>query len=528
MKGVSPLLIVAACLAATPILPPALTGQVGTLRYPSTRKGPEVDVYFGTRVADPYSWLENDTSREVMEWVREENAVTGAYLAAIPFRGQLKARLEEAYNYPKYSSPFKKLGKYVYAKNDGLQNQSVLYIQDGPNGKPSVLLDPNTLSRDGTAALAGYTFSNDMRYMAYGISQGGSDWRDVYVMDVATRKPLPDHIRWVKFASYAWEGDGFFYSRFDAPTDSANALTSSNDFQSVWYHRVGTFQDQDRKIFDDRTHPRRFNEVETTEDERFEILSIADPAAGTRGNALYVRDVRKKGTSFVPVVTSFDDEFDVIDDLGERLLVQTNRHAPNWKLVSIDPSHPEERDWKVILPEAAEPLQGVSTAGGKIIAVYLKDVAARAFVYDATGHREAEVSFPTYGTASGFGGEPSDSTVFYTFSSFTFPRTIFEYNLRSRQSTLFRASEVKFDPHAYTTTQVFYASKDGTRIPMFLVSRNGITRNGKNPVLLYGYGGFNISIDPVFNPLLIPLLDQGFVYASANIRGGSEYGEKWH
>jgi prolyl oligopeptidase len=367
-----------------------------------------------------------------------------------------------------------------------------------------------------------------MRYMAYGISQGGSDWRDVFVMDVASRKPLPDHLRWVKFSSYAWQGNGFFYSRFDAPADTASALSASNDFQSVWYHRAGTGQDQDRLVFDDREHPKRFNDVGTTEDERFEILSIGDPASGRRGNALHVRDVRKGGKSFTPVVTSFDDRFEVIDDVGDALLVQTNRHAPNWKLLLIDPARPEESNWKVILPEKTEPLQSVGTAGGKIFAVYAKNVASHAYVYDSTGHLENEIPFPTYGAVYGLGGERGDSTVFYTFNSFTFPHTIYEYNIRTRGSSLFRGSEVKFDPRAYTTTQVFCTSKDGTRVPMFLVHRNGVRPDGRNPVLLYGYGGFNISTDPEFDPLLIPLLDQGVIYASANIRGGSEYGEKWH
>jgi len=515
-------------LALLIAFPSPLHGQEGRVPYPPTRKGTDVDVHFGVRVPDPYAWLENDTSEAVARWVAAENSVTNAYLEAIPFRAQMKSRLAEVYNYPKYSAPFKKHGRYVFAKNEGLQNQSVLYIQEGRGGTPRVLLDPNALSADGTAALAGYSFSSDMRYMAYGISQGGSDWRDVFVMDIAARKPLPDHLRWVKFSSYAWEGEGFFYSRFDAPADTAGGLSASNDFQSVWYHHAGTGQEQDRPVFDDRKNPRRFNSVVTTEDERFEILSIGDPASGRRGNALYVRNVVKKEKSFTPVVTSFDDEFDVIDDVGGSLLVQTNRHAPNWRLLLIDPAHPEESSWQVILPEKAERLQGVGTAGGKIFAVYMKDVSSRAYVYDSTGHLENEIAFPTYGTVYGLGGERGDSTVFYTFNSFTFPHTIYEYNLRTRRSDLFRSSEVKFDPSAYTTSQVFYAGKDGTRVPMFLVHRNGVRRDGRNPVLLYGYGGFNISIDPEFDPLLIPLLDQGVIYASANIRGGSEYGEKWH
>jgi len=507
---------------------PLLLGQNGPIRYPVTPKGRQVDTYFGTHVPDPYAWLEQDTSDAVAKWVAEENSVTNAYLGAIPFRAAMRERLEKEYDYPKYSAPFKRLGKYVFAKNSGLQNQDVLYIQEGREGTPRVLLDPNTLSADGAAVLAEYSFSKDMRYMAYGISQGGSDWRDVFVLDVATGKRLPDQLRWVKFSSFAWEGKGFFYSRYDAPADTASALTATNECESVWYHTVGTSQDRDRLVFDDRQHPRRLYFLVTSEDERYEVLGMNEPASGKRGNALFVRDVSKGDTSFWPLISSFDDEYDFIDDLGGGLLVQTNRDAPNWKLLRIDPANPEEKNWKVVLPESSDPLQSVGTAGGKLFAVYMKDVASRAFVYDSLGRRENEIPFPTYGTVSGLGGERADTAVFYTFNSFTFPSAIYEYNLRTGQSVLFRSSEVRFNPRDFTTSQVFYRSKDGTRVPMFLVHKNGVKQDGRNPVVLYGYGGFDISLVPEFNPLLIPLLQQGVIYASANIRGGSEYGEKWH
>jgi prolyl oligopeptidase len=498
------------------------------LQYPHTPHGQQVDNYFGTLVRDPFRWLEADTAKAVAEWVAQENSVTSSYLEKIPFRAQLKARLEEIYNYPKYSAPMSRRGLTVFSRNNGLQNQSVLYLQHGRDGAPEVLIDPNTLSADGTARLAGYSFSLDMRYMAYGVSQGGSDWQDAYVMEVATRKVLPERLRWLKFSSYEWKGNGFYYSRFDAPADTARALTATNENQRVYFHRVGTDQIQDPLVFADPAHPRRFNSVGTTDDERFEVLYISDPFTGKRGNALYVRNAAKGEESFRAIVTGFDDNISVVDNFGDSLLVRTDRGAPNSKVVLLDPLHPEESHWTVVLPEKPDPLRSVGTAGGKIFASYMKDVASTAGVYDRWGKLENNIAFPTFGTVAGLDGEREDSTIFYTFTSFTFPTTIYEYNLRTRSSTLFRAPELKFNPDAYATAQVFYRSKDGTRIPMFIVHKKGIELNGRNPTLLYGYGGFNISTRPTFDPLLIPLLDQGVIYASPNIRGGSEYGEKWH
>jgi prolyl oligopeptidase len=506
----------------------ALAPDDTPLQYPHTPHGNQVDNYFGTLVRDPFRWLEEDTAKAVAEWVAQENGVTSSYLEKIPFRAQLKARLEEIFNYPKYSAPMSRRGLTVFSKNDGLQNQSVLYLQHGRDGAPEVLIDPNTLSTDGTVRLAGYSFSRDMRYMAYGLSQGGSDWQDAYVMDVATRKVLPERLRWLKFSSYEWKGNGFYYSRFDAPADTARALTATNENQRVYYHRVGTDQNQDPLVFADPAHPRRFNSVGTSDDERFEILYISDPFTGKRGNALYVRNAAQGEQSFRAIVTGFDDNISVVDNFGDSLLVRTDRGAPNSKVVLLDPLHPEEAHWTVVLPEKPDPLRTVGTAGGKIFASYMKDVASTAGVYDRWGKLENNMAFPTFGAVAGLGGEREDSTIFYTFTSFTFPTTIYEYNLRTRTSTVFRAPEVKFNPDAYETAQVFYRSKDGTRIPMFIVHKKGIELNGRNPALLYGYGGFNISTRPTFDPLLIPLLDQGVVYASPNIRGGSEYGEKWH
>jgi prolyl oligopeptidase len=440
----------------------------------------------------------------------------------------MQKRLEEMYNYPKYTAPLKKHGLYVFSKNDGLQNQAVMYIQKGRNGTPEVLLDPNTFSADGTARLVAPSFSADMTYLAYGISRAGSDWIEGYVMDIRTRALLPDRLRWIKFESFAWQGNGFFYSRFDAPVDTAKALSAANEGDRVLYHRVGTTQDEDRLVFEDRSHPKRFHLVSTTDDERFAILTVMDPSTGKRGYEVSVCDRSKGEKEFHPVVTGFDDVAWVADDLGEKLLMWTDRQAPNGRAVLVDPSRPADSSWVDLLPEQTEPLQTLGTGGGRIFAVYMKDVASRVAVYDTVGKRLDEIALPVPGTVWGIGGENEDTTVFYTFTSFTFPSTIYEYNIAARTSTIFRQSEVKFDPLSYATTQVFYTSKDGTRIPMFLVHRKGIVLDGRNPVLMYGYGGFKITIAPSFNPLLVPLLDEGVVYASPNIRGGGEYGEQWH
>jgi prolyl oligopeptidase len=440
----------------------------------------------------------------------------------------MQKRLEEMYNYPKYTAPLKKHGLYVFSKNDGLQNQAVMYIQKGRNGTPEVLLDPNTFSADGTARLVAPSFSADMTYLAYGISRAGSDWIEGYVMDIRTRALLPDRLRWIKFESFAWQGNGFFYSRFDAPVDTAKALSAANEGDRVLYHRVGTTQDEDRLVFEDRSHPKRFHLVSTTDDERFAILTVMDPSTGKRGYEVSVCDRSKGEKEFHPVVTGFDDVAWVADDLGEKLLMWTDRQAPNGRAVLVDPSRPADSSWVDLLPEQTEPLQTLGTGGGRIFAVYMKDVASRVAVYDTVGKRLDEIALPVPGTVWGIGGENEDTTVFYTFTSFTFPSTIYEYNIAARTSTIFRQSEVKFDPLSYATTQVFYTSKDGTRIPMFLVYRKGIVLDGRNPVLMYGYGGFKITIAPSFNPLLVPLLDEGVVYASPNIRGGGEYGEQWH
>ena len=516
-------LVVALIVAAT--LPVAAQ----EIRYPVATKVGHVDDYFGTKVADPYRWMEDDTASAVGKWVEAENAVTFAYLDRIPFRSRLRARLEELYNYPRYGAPSRRAGYYLFSKNDGLQNQSVLYIQRGPEGTPEILIDPNTLSTDGTVRLGAAALSRDGRYFAYGLSQGGSDWQEYRVMETATRRPLPDEIRWVKVSGLSWYQDGFFYSRYPAPDDTTKALSGSNEGHRVYYHRVGTPQSQDRLVFEDPAHPKRFHVVRVTEDERYLLLTISDrTVAGNIGNALYIQDLSVGETGFRPVITTFKDSYSVIDNVGEKLLVETNRNAPNSRVVEIDPADPREGQWREILPEKAEPLSGVSSAGGKLFATYMKDVTHRVYVHDLDGRREREIQLPTLGRVGGFGGQAQDTDVFYTFFSFTFPPTIYRYDIASGMSSVFRETEVPFNPSDYTTEQVFYQSKDGTRVPMFLVHKKDLVRDGQRPTLLYAYGGFNITQGPSFNPLRIALLEQGGVFALANLRGGGEYGEEWH
>ncbi len=499
------------------------------LQYPQTKKVDHVDTYFGVKVADPYRWLEDENSPETRQWIEEQNKVTFGYLERIPFRQQVKQRLEKLFDYPKYSAPFRRGEYFFFSKNEGLQNQSVLYRQRGLDGKPEVVLDPNTLSEDGTARLSGFTLSRDGKYAAYGISRAGSDWQDYYVMDMTALKNLSDTLRWIKASGTAWRGHGFYYSRYPTP-EKGKELTTKNVYQTVYYHQVGTSQSNDELVYEDKANPERFHNVGTTRDERLAFLIISERGKGKKGNALYCQDLAKSETAFKPIVAAIgDDSYGVVDNIGDRLLLRTDRNAPNGRVVLCDPINPDEKNWKEILAEKPEPLQGVGTAGGKLFASYLKDVTTRVYVHSVDGKLENEVNLPALGVAGGFGGEKDEKFVFYTFASFIFPPTIYRYDIAERKTSLFRAPQIpEFNPMEYETKQVFYSSKDGARVPMFLVHRKGLKLDGKNPTLLYGYGGFNISTSPSFSPLRLALLEQGFVYASANMRGGGEYGEKWH
>lgn len=520
--------LVSASLSLTSItrLARAHDGDTPKLIYPETKKVDVVDNYFGTKVPDPYRWLEDDNSPEVAAWVEAENKVTFGYLDKIAYRPQLKERLTKLLNYPKYGAPTRRGEWFFSTKNDGLQNQNVWYIQKGLDGAPELLLDPNKFSADGTSRLGAFSLSQAGKYIAYGISEGGSDWNEFHVLDVATRKPLSDQLQWIKFSGASWVGDdGFYYNRFPEP-EKGKKMTVKNEFQKVYYHKVGTPQSEDKLVYEDKDNPKRFQSIGVTEDQRFEILNLSDSSTGKKGDAIFFREL-KSDKPFTPIVAEIgDDTYGVIDSVDGGFLIETNHGAPNGKVVLYDP---KTRTWKDILPERAEPLEITSTVGGKLFATYLKDVTTRAYVYSLDGKLQNEIQLPGLGSAGGFGGRNDDKFLFYSFTSFNYPPTIFKYDIATRRSSVFRTVDIPgFKPTDYETKQVFYNSKDGTRVPLFLTHKKGIKLDGNNPTLLYGYGGFNIPTSPGFSALRIALLEQGVVYASANIRGGGEYGEKWH
>jgi prolyl oligopeptidase len=498
------------------------------IKYPHTRKVDQVDDYHGTRVADPYRWLEDDTSPETKAWVEAQNKVTFGYLNAIPYRDKLRARLTELVNYPRVSAPEKKQAWYLFTKNDGLQNQAVWYLQEGENGAPQVLLDPNTMSADGTTRVASLTFDGSASRIAYMKSAAGSDWQELHVLDTRTRTDLPDVVKWVKVSGIAWKGDGFYYSRYPEPAATGTEYSSMNEDHQVYFHALGTPQSSDHLVYRDSANPQRFHTLGTTEDERFAILSVSDRGKGKDGTAIYAMNLAQGETSFRAVWPEFDDDMSVIDNVGDKLLVMTNRKAPNRRVVLIDPLDPDEAKWHTIIPERPEPLEGVSTAGGRLFAVYLKDVTTRAYVHSLTGALEREIPFPGLGTAGGFGGERDASSVFYTYTSFTAPPTVYRYDIASGTSTVFREQKLPFDPTQFETRQVFVPSRDGTKVPAFIVAKKGLVLDGNNPTLLYGYGGFNVTLPPSFSALRVAFLEQGGVYVQANLRGGGEYGEAWH
>jgi prolyl oligopeptidase len=494
------------------------------LIYPQTKKVNVVDDYHGTRVADPYRWLEDDNAPEVKAWVEAQNRVTRDYLDAIACRAPIAKRLEELFDYPRYSAPFRVGEYYFFSKNDGLQNQSVFYFQKGLDGEPQVFIDPNSLSADGTVRIHLLGESQDDRYMAISRSEAGSDWQEMRVMEIAGHSELPDRLRWVKFSGAAWSGDGFYYSRYDEPK-SGEELKATNENQKVYYHKLGDPQEKDTLVFADPAHPLRYYGAGVSEDGRFLFLSISE---GTHGSELRFRDLAKKDDPFHLLCPGFEFDYAPVDNIGDRILVHTNCDAPNFRVVTIDSAHPGKENWETVIPEKPEVLLGVGTAGGKLFCDYLKDVSTRVIQHDLSGKQEREIDLPGLGTASGFNGRKEDRILFYTFTSFNYPPVIFRYDIASGASQPFRKSEAKFRPEDYEVRQVFYPSKDGTRIPMFIVHKKGLVRDGNNPALLYAYGGFNISMTPWFSAGNLVFLENGGVYAVANLRGGGEYGEAWH
>ena len=496
---------------------------IKTKPYPETRKDTTVvDDYFGTKVKDPYRWLEDDRSEETAAWVKAENEVTQDYVSQIPYRNAVRERLTELYDYPKYGAPSKEGEYYFFFKNDGLQNQSVLYRQHGLDGTPEVFLDPNTLSENGTVALVSVDFSKDHRYMAYAASTSGSDWVEIRVMDVESKALLPDVIRWVKFSGAEWSKDGFYYSRYDEPV-KGKEFSNANEYQKVYFHKLGTPQSEDRLVYKDSSHPLRYFTATVSEDDKYLFINASE---GTSGNEILYRKTADNGP-FKVLFPGFDNDYAIVDCENDRLLVYTNNGAENFRQAEADlsQSRPALKD---LIPEKPELLQDVSLGGGYIFVSYLKDASSRVYQYAMDGTQVREIALPTIGTAYGFSGEKEDTTLFYTFTSFNYPPTIFRLDPEDGKSDVFRKTEVRFDPENFEVEQVFFTSKDGTRVPMFLVHKKGIEKNGKNPVHLYAYGGFNISRTPAFSPSIVMFMEQGGIYALANIRGGGEYGEKWH
>ncbi len=502
------------------------------MAYPETKKLEGVgDDLHGTYIADPYRWLENDTSAETGDWVRRQNAVTDAYLERIPYRKDIAQRYEQLFNFPKVSAPIKVGDLYFQYRNSGLQNQSVIYVRKGIDGEDKVFIDPNAIDPKGTTSISLGGYSTDHRYIVVQIQKAGSDWQEFEVWDLKEMKKLSDKLSWVKFSGASWYKDGFFYSRYPTPAKGTE-LSAASLWQKVYYHKIGDPQEKDVLVYESTENPNLYMGVGVTEGEEFATLYIS---TGTDGFEQYFHDLRKGGipgpkSAWVPLQKGFSNKTSILeyDPQRDRLLVRTDVDAPTYRLVAVDPANPGKEHWKDIIPAKKELLQGVSVTGGKLFANYLKDVTTRIYRYEMDGTGESEVELPGLGSAGGFGGERDDKVTFYSFTTFTDPGTIYRYDITTGKSEIYFRPDLKFDPEQFVTEQVFYTSKDGTRIPMFIVHRKDMVKNGQNPALLYAYGGFNISLSPSFSTSRMILLEQGGVFALANLRGGGEYGEEWH
>lgn len=494
------------------------------MKYPETKKDSTTDNYFGIDISDPYRWLEDDNSSETKNWVIAENKVTEDYLSHIAYRNDIKNRLTEIWNYPKESAPFKVGEYYFFTKNDGLQNQSVWFIKKGLAGKEENFLDPNKLTADGTASINLLGFSHDKQYVAYSIAQSGSDWSTIYVMEIATRKKLADELKWTKFSGAAWKGDGFYYSKFDEPVKGTD-LSAANKFQKVYFHKLGDSQKNDALIFEDKSNPNLYFGAEITEDERFLIIYAS---AGTSGNALHYQDLNEPNSKISILVKGYENNHSVVDNIGDKLLLNTDLCAENKQVVLINPKNADPTNWQEVIPESKLPLENVGTGGGFLWASYLKDASTNIIQFELSGKKIGEVKLPAIGTADGFGGYKDDKEFFYTFSNFTTPGTTYRYDITKKESVLHKKSALKFNTENYETKQIFYPSKDGTKVPMFIVHKKGIKPDGNNPVYLYAYGGFQISLTPAFSLSRMLFLERGGIYVQPSLRGGSEYGEAWH
>ncbi len=492
--------------------------------YPETRKDlTVVDEYFGTKVADPYRWLENDTTAETAQWVDAQRAVTEDYLSHIPFRENIKNRLTDLVNYERYSLPSKRFGRYIFSKNDGLQNQNVIYIQNALDEEPSVLLDPNTLSDDGTVALSGTFQSNDGKYLAYSIQRSGSDWVEIYVMDIATRELLTDHIQWAKFTGASWYKDGFFYGAYDRP-EEGKEFSNVNENHKIYYHKLGTPQEEDVLFYENPEQPRYFHTVSLTDDEKYMFMFESGQGAG---HTLWIRDMQNPKGKFEQIGFDMNYGYSPIDVIDGTLYISTNYNAPKGKICKVDVNNPKMENWVEIIPENENVIAGINLADGKMIVTYDQDASHHSYVYTMDGEMLHEIALPTYG-AIGISSDYKEKEIFYAFTSFAFPTTIYSYNIDDNTSEVFRAPAIDFKSEDYVTEQVFVTSKDGTKVPMFLTYRKDLKKDGNNPALLYGYGGFNITLNPSFSTSRLPFIENGGIYAQMNLRGGNEYGEEWH
>jgi len=509
----------------------AVPAPAQTLQYPVARKSDVVDDYHGTRVPDPYRWLEDPDSPESRAWIEAQNRLTAAYLAEIPARATIRQRLTKLWNYPKYGAPFRKAGRYFFLKNDGLQNQSVLYKQASLEATPETLLDPNILSEDGTVALSTLAVSDNGRLLAYGTAASGSDWEEFRVRDVVTARDLPDHLKWIKFSGASWtkDGAGFFYSRYPEPTDKA--LTDVNRFQRLYYHRLGTDQAQDVLVYERPDQPDWGMNGEVTDDGRYAVLTVW---LGTdRRNRVYFRDLKdprhpRITGDVVRLLDDFDASYAFVGNDGPVFYFLTDLDAPRKRVIAIDTRHPERGRWRELIPQGQDVLEGVQIIHDTFVANYMHDASSRLRLFALDGRMLKDLELPTLGSIGSISGERKDDEMFYAFTSFLYPTTIFRYDFKSGATSVFKAPTIDFDPSRYETKQVFYTSKDGTRVPMFITYKKGLTLDGSNPTYLYGYGGFNISLTPSFSVAMLVWLEMGGVYAVPNLRGGGEYGEEWH
>ena len=508
------------CLITTAIF------MIQTNKYPVARKADQVDDYHGVKVADPYRWLEDLDSEETRKWVEAQNNLTFAFLNAIPQRTAIRERLTKLWNFEKYGVPFKEGNRYFYTRNSGLQNQSVLYTVTALDAQPQMILDPNTLSPDGTVAVSGLQVSPDGKLLAYSLSASGSDWQEWKVRDVETSKDLSDHLKWVKFSGVSWsrDGKGFFYNRYDEP--KADALKATNYFQKVYYHRLGTPQAEDILVYERPDQKDWLFGASVTEDGSYLIVTIYQ---GTDvKNRVYFKDLKAKDAPVVKLLDDFDAAYTFVGNEGSRFWFQTDERAPRGKVIEIDVTKPARENWKIVVPETKETLQATTFVNHKFVLNYLKDAYTQVKIYDTAGKFVNDIAFPGIGTADGFGGKATDKETFYAFTGFTTPTTIYRYDFTTGKSTVFRQPKVEFNPSDFETKQVFYTSKDGTKVPMFITHKKGLKLDGNNPTYLYGYGGFNISLSPGFSVGNLVWMEMGGVYAQANLRGGGEYGEDWH